>query len=259
MVNLLAVRTLCLAALSALIASTAPVARADRDPPILRRGDLLFGAALEANLERNQDADPITVARARYGIGARWTAGLVASLGLTGAEHPLCTACDHPRGGVFADGAFLLAERPLARIAARARAGTASFDPLHLAVTIGGSGRVGSPRVWLDFDPYVSIAASGRESGNDDFVELPVWLWVRPIDPLRLSLRSGVSGPLSGFSDSWTTPLGAGAAVAVGRWEIGIEAVFPRLIGPLNSGRFRNAFAFVRVELPTGGPQDSKN
>jgi hypothetical protein len=115
----------------------------------------------------------------------------------------------------------------------------------------GAAGHAGNSVTWVDFDPYVSIAVTGRDSGNEDFVDVPVWLSARPIDWLRIYLRAGVIGPLSGFTDSWQGPMGAGCAIRFGRWEVGAEGVFPRLLGPLNSGRLRNAFAYVRVRVGT--------
>ncbi len=244
---------LCAAAVAAAFLADGRPARADRDPPIVPEGELLAGMALEVNLERARDADPLAVARVRLGLADRWSTGVFASLSLTdGPDHPLCAACDHPRGGVFGDVAFLLLDRAMFRLAARSRFGAASFDPVHLALAPGVAGRFGSARWWIDFDGSVSAGLTGRDTGNEAFVDLPLWLCGQLTPRGRAYLRTGFFAPLSGLSDSWAVPIGAGAAVIAGRWEIGIEGWFPRLLGPINTGRYRGAFAFVRARLPVG-------
>lgn len=243
---MLAVRAVALLA-TLMVAVTA---RAEGDPPVLPAGELAAAAAFELDLSRGQPHAPLWVVRGRYGVVPRLSLGAYATLPLTGRDSPLCGACDHPRGGGFADGSLQVLARGRTELAARIRLGSAAVDRFQAAVTLGGLGRAGGDRLWVEADPHVSIAITGRDDGNEDFIDLPLWLCGRAASWLRLYAHTGYRAPLTELDDGFYVALGAGAVIPFGRWEAGVEALFPRIVGPLNSGRIRTAFAFVRYRLP---------
>jgi hypothetical protein len=108
----------------------------------------------------------------------------------------------------------------------------ASFDPMLLQLRVGGLGRyMATDKVAIVFDPRVTIGITERDF-NKEQIDVPVWGWFMANDKLAAYLHLGIAGPLDGFGDAFSVPLGLGANYMVNeKLTVGGDFQFVNLLG----------------------------
>jgi hypothetical protein len=165
--------------------------------------------------------------------------------------------CSAAYAGGFLDARWLArADRDLA-LAVLARAGLAGTAPLRPAVRLGVSVRVRrtpTSRLWLVAEPEIQVALGNRADGNRDTLIAPLWLGA-DLGEHRAAvyLGTGLRGQTVGFGDKWEVPMMLGATFALRPHDVhpivnlGLEAGFPRLLGPQNTGNVRHAAVWIAL------------
>jgi len=105
-------------------------------------------------------------------------------------------------------------------------------DPLWPMWTIGLSGKLHfGENVALFFDPQVGITLANR-ADHEDYLFLPVELQFQASRVISLKLLTGLTGPLSGFADSYRIPVGVGLIGNLNRnVDLGVRFSFDNLLG----------------------------
>lgn len=109
-----------------------------------------------------------------------------------------------------------------------------SFDPdVLFRFRAGVLGRVeATSKVAIVFDPRLGLGLSNREKGNKEAIDIPVWVWLTTSDRVGVYVASGVAGPLDGFGDAFTIPVGLGASfTASAKVTLGGDFFFSNLAG----------------------------
>jgi hypothetical protein len=107
-----------------------------------------------------------------------------------------------------------------------------SFDPLQLALNVGGIGHGHVGPLALDVAPSLSIGLTERGAGNKELLALPVTVHYDVAPGLTVSAQTGLVTPLAKAGDLYTVPLSVGGDVAVGdRAFVGATLSLPALIG----------------------------
>jgi len=115
-------------------------------------------------------------------------------------------------------------------------------DPLWTMWTIGLTGKFHfSDVVALFFDPQIGITLSNRSS-YEDYLFVPVELQFQAAPALSVKVLTGITGPLSGFSDAYRVPLGLGVVGNVSpNIDLGLRFSFDNLLGNVPDGVSRSA------------------
>jgi hypothetical protein len=118
-----------------------------------------------------------------------------------------------------------------------------------LMLTLGLTGKLHfSERVALYFDPQVGLALNKRDAGNPDRLFVPVELQFQIVPPVAFKLLSGIAGPLDGFSDSYTIPVGLGVVGNITEaLDIGLRFSFDNLLGKIPPGSERTDFGSLAL------------
>ncbi len=187
-------------------------------------------------------------------LSPRLTLGLdhsAAALGTVDRSGGLCLASaahtcpDRYRGGLL-DVRLRLGEGR-ATVTALARLGLVGLGPLRPRARLGLRVARDRGRWWAVVQPELAMSLGHRELGNRDTLEAPVWLGL-DAGPVSAWLRTGVRGDLALFGEKWEVAVGAGLAVARGRWRAGLDLGWPQLLGPQNSFKQRQAGLWLAVE-----------
>lgn len=135
--------------------------------------------------------------------------------------------------------------------AARARFVVRSIDPRKPRLAAGGLIRWQRGRFAVTSDPSLSIGLANRARGNRAALDVPLWLAVQPTCRWALHLRSGVTGSLETYRDTYEVPIGIGVTVSPHRLvDISAEAAYRRLLGPQNEFKTRQAWIAVTGRWP---------
>jgi len=125
-------------------------------------------------------------------------------------------------------------------------------DPLWPMWTIGLTGKLHFGEfVALFFDPQVGITLAHRNV-YDDRLYVPLELQFQASRALSLKLLTGVTGPLSGFADSYAIPVGVGLVGNINRnVDLGLRFSFDDLLGkvpaPASRGDQRSLALLVTI------------
>jgi hypothetical protein len=194
-------------------------------------------------------ADGVDVA---VGVSPRLTLGLSHSARARGTVdhgggwchelrgHP----CDAAYAGALVDARWLVSANRRRQLAALARAGVMGLAPARPVVRLGVSSRHGRGPLWGVVEPEVQIALGNRAYGSRDQLVAPLWLGVGRRRAAAW-VMSGVRGELVGFREKLEIPFMLGAGVTYGRARIGVEAGWPQLAGPQNTGNIRHAALWI--------------
>jgi hypothetical protein len=234
--------------------AVSPVAPASERPLVLAPGHCQATLVVESNESVRRRFEPLSLAPDLHcGIWPRVALGVThsaRSLSLVDSGGGLClrgedggcaalydnTALDalvHVRGGAAA-------------FAARARLVAASYAPFRPSMRVGALARLRHGRVALLLDPHVVIGLANRDRGNRDQLNLPVRGQVQIGSRVLLSLQTGMRGELAVFGDAFAVPIGTGVEVSTApAWDIGLEAAFPRLLGPQNTFKDRHVALYI--------------
>jgi len=152
--------------------------------------------------------------------------------------------CDGAYAGALVDARWRAYAGGRVTIAALARAGVIGLDPVQPVVRLGGSARSARGRWWLVAEPEVQVALGHREAGNRDVLVAPVWIgfgrgraaaWV----------MTGARGQMVGLGEKLEIPFVLGGAVSVRGVRLGVEAGWPKLLGPQNTFNVRHGALWI--------------
>ncbi len=160
------------------------------------------------------------------------------------------------------DGAALDVRRPMpggraVRVALRARLVAKSLEPFKPSARLGALVRVGGRGGLLSLlaDPHVSLGLANQDQGNRDFVALPLALELQVGRRVALELISGVRGEVAAFDEKLAVPIAFGIIATPTRdLDIGLEAGWPKLLGPQNTFKQRHAALIVTYRFATAPP-----
>jgi hypothetical protein len=107
-----------------------------------------------------------------------------------------------------------------------------SFDPAILQLRVGVLGRyMASDKIGIVFDPRIRIGLTERDL-NKEAIDIPVWLWYNINPKAHVALNTGIAGPLDGFGDAFTVPVGFNFTYGVNdKLGVGADFSFLNLIG----------------------------
>jgi hypothetical protein len=249
-----------------LVAASAPPARAQTSatpptvapsierPLVLAPGQCQATLVIESNESARRRFEPLSLAPDLHcGIWPRVVLGVThsaRSLSRVDSGGGLCLSGEDGGCASLYDSTALDALAHLrggaAAVAARARLVAASYAPFKPSLRVGALARVRHGRVALLIDPHVVIGLANRDRGNRDQLNLPARGQLHIGSRVLLMFESGVRGELAVFGDAFAVPIGTGVEVSTApAWDIGLEAAFPRLLGPQNSFKDRHVALYV--------------
>ncbi len=206
--------------------------------------------SIEANIQAKRFVRPLSLAPDLWiGVTDRVTVGLIHSSqsvdriesGATFCVRELASRCERAYHGSGLD--LRLAWTP--GVVLRTRLLLRDVDPIKPAVTIGALLRGTRGRFSLTTDPYLRIGLANRDTGNRDTLVVPVWLGAR-LGSVHVAVHTGIDGDLAVWRDGWHVPLAVIAEVAPARViTLGIEAGYPSLIGPQNTGDLKTVIVYA--------------
>lgn len=150
-----------------------------------------------------------------------------AGICLTGEDN----GCNKVYDNVGLDALFSLAMGKFS-VAAHGGLDVFSFDPFTLSLRAGVLGRYEiAPKIAVSFDPRISIGLTERDF-NKETIDVPAWLWFMASPKLAAYVSSGIAGPLDGFGDAFSIPLGVGANFNVNeKLSAGLDFQFLNIAG----------------------------
>ncbi|CAN5920803.1 hypothetical protein BH11MYX3_BH11MYX3_40740 [soil metagenome] len=229
-------------------------ASADADPLVLARGDVLARLSIEANIQTKRFARPLSFAPDLWiGVTDRVTVGLIHSSqsvdriesGATFCVRELASRCERAYHGSGLD--LRYAWTP--GVALRTRLLLRDVDPMKPAVAVGALVRGTRGRFSLPADPYLRIGLANRDTGNRDTLVVPVWLGAQ-LGSVVVAVHTGIDGDLAVWRDGWHIPVAVVVEVAPARAiTLGVEAGYPSLLGPQNSGDRKTVIIYAAARL----------
>jgi hypothetical protein len=235
---------------------------ATRRPLLLAPGLCEASLVTEASFEIRRRFEPVSLAPDLHcGVLPRLTVGVThsaRSLSLIDSGGGLClrgqdAGCPHRYDVVALDALTPFTDGDAA-VAGRARLVAASFSPFKPSLRLGALIRLRRGRAALVLDPHLVIGLANRDRGNRDQLNLPVRGQVQVTTRVVATLLTGVRGELATLGDAFAVPIGAGVEVSPRpAWDIGLEAGFPRLLGPLNTFRQRHLAFYVTYRQSAPG------
>lgn len=226
-------------------------------PPFAIRVDV----GLEASLTMREVWQPVSVAPDLYlGLPFELTIGVVHStraVGLLDSGYGICLTgedegCVDPYTGIGVDVLRHLWSGHGFELSARSRFYVARFeDPSKPRFAPGLVARYRWRSLSALVDPHVAFGVVHRDRGNENTLNIPLWLGARIAGPVDLFVRSGLVGGIANFSDKYAIPVGLGVGVRPYRgWRVELQVAFPKLIGPLNNPRPRDLLLRVSAVVP---------
>lgn len=238
-----------------------PNATPDMAPPpaagvVIGKGKVwITGPTVNVSLSTDAVAKPINLAPAiYYGVNEKLTVGITHSGGTTSltprpavlsfsipatpltpaitaaAGSGICvtgedSGCPDAYRGIGLDAMFGLAAGKFS-VAAHGGLDTVTFDPFTVALRVGALGNyMASDKLSIVFDPRISIGITERDGGNKESLDIPVWIWYHVNPKLGAFVSTGINGPLDGFGDAFSVPVGLGAMYKVNE-KLGAGANF---------------------------------
>lgn len=236
-----------------------------RRPPWLRPGLCEGSLVAEANLSPIDVWQPVSLAPdlACGGAGGV-TLGVSHSaraLSLVDSGNGLCLTgeegnCPRPYDGGALDLRAPMPGGEAVRVALRARLVAKSLAPFKPSARLGALVRIGGAgHLSLLADPHVSLSLAAEELGNRDFVALPLTGQLQIGRHLTLELITGVRGELHAFDEVFAVPIAFGViATPTAALDVGLEAGWPKLLGPQNTFKQRHAALVVTYRFGSASP-----
>jgi len=247
-----------------LIMLAVATARANAAPgawEIPEPGAVTARLSVETDLGKHSTFEPLSVAPDLVvGLDGRWAATLQhsrASHAELGAGNGLCMvgpretlgdmeATCRERDTGLGVGALVRAVPGLTARGGVIVRGTGT--PLRLAAALGVVAVTQSGRWWTLAAPTFVSGLTGREAGNRDRVQVPVYAGLT-LASGELYLRSGIDGTLQTFHDTFAVPFGVGGSIVIRGVRIGAEAKLDKALGPLNATAWRSAALYVETTM----------
>ena len=215
---------------------------------------VIAGSTLNIDLSKGAVGKPVSLAPSVwYGVNEQLTLGVTHDGGTTqwtprpATGAGICISgksngCPKVYNNVGVDAIFGLSAGKLTA-AVHPGLDARSIDPLVMNLRLGLLGRYElGEKLALVFDPRIGIGLNKRKGvsdgmggtvgGNKEYIDVPAWVWLTVSPKLGLYGSIGLQGQLSGFSDTFAVPLGAGATFAVSeKVAVGGDFYFNNLIG----------------------------
>lgn len=234
------------------------IARAQPAPPTGTQGDRWLAPGecqatlvVESNLGVRRQFEPLSLAPDIHcGLEPRFTLGVThsaRSLSLVNSGAGLCVrgqeaGCPHTYDSTALDALALVR----AGLAARARLVASSYSPFKPSLRLGALVQLRRGRAALLLDPHLQLGLANRDRGNRDELNLPVRGQLQLGSRFIVAVQTGVRGELATFGDAFAVPVGAGVHFSPApAWNIGVEAAFPKLLGPQNTFKQRHLALFI--------------
>jgi len=208
----------------------------------LRQGAISIDGDVVVNLSSGQVGKPVQIVpNLYYGVNDALTVGF--------AQNPLAEIFQTTGNGICfggssngcpgfynnfsLDGLYSFMRSSTMDLAGHGGVDFGSLDPFQMSLRAGVKGKMMAGPVILVFDPFISFGLNDRSSGNKEVLALPVRAGFMVTPQLNVGASIGFIGPLDGFGDNLTVPLGAGATFAVSNM-VDVRAQFT--LTDLNSG-----------------------
>jgi hypothetical protein len=236
------------AALAALVvAGVAPAAHADdygeesaeefdsatwplrytRRPLVLAKGMTEIKADFGVDLSKDVAFDVMYLSPSlMYGVSRQLTVGIDHELGLC------LTGCDKTYNDIGLTALYSLMGKGSFQVAGQAGLRVPAFDPFAIGLNAGLDLRITAGNLAIRAEPLFYFGMTERDTVRKDVLAMPVWLELQVNEQTAAFIRTGINGPLSGFGDAFTVPVGIGAIFAVSnRIDFGGEFTFLNLAG----------------------------
>jgi hypothetical protein len=225
-----------------------PLRVVDR-PLTLDKGMLeIRGDTLMINMSSDAVAKPLSIAPdVFYGVSRKLSVGITHGTGicLSGTDN----GCAKAYNDVGVEALYSLMSQGNFQVAGRGGLQAVAIDPFAMGLNIGVRGRLNAGNLAIVFDPGLYVGFTERDLLKE-FVTIPVQVQFQVNEQTNVYALSGINGPLDGFGDAMTIPVGAGASFAVNnRLDFGGEFQFTNLAGKNSSadGRLLIARAALRL------------
>jgi len=108
-----------------------------------------------------------------------------------------------------------------------------SLDLGYYAADIGVNFKYVAGAIAIKAAPQIAIGVTKRDEGNKEGIMVPVQVAFQATPELAAFLDTGINGPLDGFGDGYSVPVGIGASFAVmPNLDVGGEFLLPRVLAP---------------------------
>lgn len=152
--------------------------------------------------------------------------------------------CAGAYAGALASARWLARRGEHGTFTALARAGVIGLEPVQPVVRLGAAVRTSRDRWWLVAEPEVQIALGHREAGNRDVLVAPVWIGFGR-ERAAAWVMTGARGQMVGLGEKLEIPFVLGGAARVRGVRVGVEAGWPKLLGPQNTFNVRHGAVWV--------------
>ena len=206
--------------------------RYTRRPLVLAKGMAEIKAALGVDLSADVAFDTVFLAPSlMYGVSRQLTVGVDHERGVC-----FTSACGKTYNDIGLVALYSLMGKGSLQVAAQGGLRIPAFDPFAIGVEAGIDLRLTAGNLAIRTEPLFYFGVTKRDEVRKDVVSVPVWIELQVNEQTAAFLQSGISGPLSGFSDGYAVPVGIGAVFAVSnRIDVGGEVTFTN-VGGANGG-----------------------
>jgi hypothetical protein len=227
---------------------TWPTAFNDR-PLTNAKGMIEIRGELKVNLSTDAVAKPLSIAPdIYYAVSDKLMVGLTHDTGIcvTGEEN----GCISVYNDLGLDALFSLTRKPNMEIAAHGGLLIPNIkDTLLAGIQLGISGKWTTGKIGVFFDPKIYIGVTERDF-NKEVIFVPVMLGFQASPKLHARLVTGINGPLDGFGDSFTVPVGVGALFGMSnKMDVGGQFTFGNLAGKNGGADARQLDILVNFRL----------
>jgi len=192
----------------------------------LRQGAISIDGDVVINLSSGAVGKPVQIVpNLYYGVNDALTIGFAQNPGaeifqttgsglcITGSSN----GCDHFYNNFSLDGLYSFMRSSTMDLAGHGGVDFGSLDPFQLSLRAGVKGKLMAGPVMLVFDPFISFGLNDRSGAdaNKEVVALPLRVGIMATPQLNIGASIGFIGPLDGFGDAYSLPLGVGATFAV--------------------------------------------
>jgi hypothetical protein len=125
-------------------------------------------------------------------------------------------------------GQFSLMKDSAMELAALAALAVSSLDPATMLAIVGVNFKYATGPIAIKAAPQIGIGLNKRSEGNKEDIFVPVQVAFQATPELAAFLDTGITGPLDGFGDGYSVPVGIGASFAVlPNLDVGGEFMLP--------------------------------
>ena len=189
----------------------------------LRQGAISIDGDVVVNLSSDAVGEPVQIVpNLYYGVNDALTVGFAQNPGAeifqtTGSG--LCITgsskgCEHFYNNFSLDGLYSFLRSSTMDLAGHGGLDFVSLDPFQLSLRLGVKGKMMAGPVVIVLDPSLNIGLNDR-SFNKEVLQLPARVGFMATPQLNIGASIGLIGPVDGFGDAYTLPLGLGATFAV--------------------------------------------